>query len=678
MRLPLPRFPGGPGGAGLSGLSRPAQAAIWQLPLVGLLALEIGAVLMLFWGGGILVSSLSRRWQRWYVQLPMILALLAVTAMVLPVKSAEFFITLMVAVLPMTWQLEGQLEGQIEGQGKAGNAPTLSPAGLTPTIFLVGSVFLFQIQFFILLLVVLWLLAFLAWYCMALTGFRLDTLSLRWLPVLLISAGVAALIVLLFIAVPRLSTGFIPGFATQQQRIALTDEIAPGGMRDLLADETVAFRAVPEQSSARVQPRYWRVFILDSEEGGRWQRGTASRPAPVSRFAAQEPEFGYALLLDDHDPTTLPAPDWPAGFSGDYRYSLNGELITTPLANPRRMRVAGASSPPTLITPAEQPTLSDSNPRLAAWARETRAGLASDSAFANLLLRRFADDFSYDTTLDLPAEDALDSFFFELRRGYCAYFATAMATALRAANIEANIVMGYSGGIWNEFGGFWTLRNADAHAWVEARLDGGNWQRIDPTMVVRMADGFSGNLLQAAPAFAETSEAEEGALLARLRIAGQWVDALNTRITIAIMDYGQGGSSDTAGRDRAAFVFLGIGLAMTGVVAVGAALALRRSKPQNRLERRFERLLADAGEPDPRRRGETLIAYAARRATQFDDRADELSQRLAAAITAFRFSPGVVPDRAAIIADLRQLRRLIGAGPGWKHLLVSVIRRPVS
>jgi len=671
MRLPLPRQLS----PRFSRLSRPAQAAIWQLPLVGLLALEIGGVLMLFWGGGILVSTLSRRWQRWYVQLPLIIALLAVTALVLPVKSAEFFSTLMVAVLPMTWQLEGQTGEQPDEETPLQAAPALSPAGLTPTIFLVGSVFLFQIQFFVLLLVVLWLLAFLAWFCMALTGFRLDTLSFRWLPVMLVSAGVAGLIVALFIAVPRISTGFIPGFATQQQRIALTDEIAPGGMRDLLADETVAFRAVPEEEGGGPKVRYWRVFVLDSEAEGRWRRGAASRPAPVSRFAAQEPEFRYALLLDDHDPTTLPAPAWPAGFSGDYRYSLNGELITTPLANPRRMVVAGTASPPPLVTPPDTPVISGANPRLLEFARETRAGLASDREFANLLLQRFADGFSYDTTLDLPEQDALDSFFFEVRRGYCAYFATAMATALRAAGIEANIVMGYSGGVWNEFGRFWTLRNADAHAWVEARLDGGNWQRIDPTMVVRMSDGFSGSLLQATPVFADPLESGEPGMLARLRIAGQWVDALNTRITIAIMDYGQGGSSGTNARDNAAFIFLGIGLAMTGVVVFGAVLALRRGKSQNRLERRFERLLAEAGSPDPRRRGETLIDYAARRTGGFEGAGTDLAQRLAAAITELRFSPQARVDSGAIIADIRKLRRLVDTGPAWKQLLFSLTRR---
>ena len=94
--------------------------------------------------------------------------------------------------------------------------------GLTPTIFLAGAVFLYKIQFFILLLVMLWLLVFLLWYCMALTGFRLDLLRVRWLPVIGISTVIAVLIMVLFIAVPRVSTGFIPGFTPQQQKIALT------------------------------------------------------------------------------------------------------------------------------------------------------------------------------------------------------------------------------------------------------------------------------------------------------------------------------------------------------------------------------------------------------------------------------------------------------------------------
>ena len=252
MRWPLHSNTGVMGGMNLP---PPAVAALWQAPLIGLLAFEIGWILAVFWGAGLGVSLMTRLWQRWYVQLPLIGLLVGMAALAMPIQSADFFITLLIGVLPLTWQLEG-----------GGDDRTLSSAGLTPTIFLVGSVFLFQIQFAVLLLVVIWLLAFLLWYCMALTGFRLDALRLRLGPVLLLSTGVAALIVLLFIAVPRISTGFIPGFAAQQ-KVALTDHVAPGGMRDLLRDETIAFRAVPQQDG-KPTPRYWRVFVLDREGDG--------------------------------------------------------------------------------------------------------------------------------------------------------------------------------------------------------------------------------------------------------------------------------------------------------------------------------------------------------------------------------------------------------------------------
>ena len=644
---------------GFSSLSRPVQAAVWQVPLIGLLALEIGAVLMLFWAGGLAVSMATRRWQRWYVQLLLIGLLLALAALTVPVRSADFFLTLMVAVLPLTWQLDEK--GQKD-------SAALSPAGLTPTIFLVGAVFLFQIQFFILLLVVAWLLAFLVWYCMALTGFRLDALTLRWGPVLVLSAGVAALIVVLFIAVPRVSTGFIPGFATQQ-KIALTDEVAPGGMRDLLADETIAFRAVPQQESNTPEPRYWRVFVLDREADGRWQRGGERRAVRVSRFAAQTPAYSYALLLDDHDPATLPAPDWPAGFSTDYGYNLNGELITGRLANPRRIIVGGMEGAARVVTPPEAPALSATNPRLAEWARRTREDSASDRDFVSILMRRFADRYAYDTALNLPDENALDSFFFEARSGYCAYFATAMATALRAAGIEAHVTLGYLGGEWNAYGGFWTVRNADAHAWVEARLDGGGWQRFDPTLLVMSGGGMQvsgGELTVARPVLDTGVDRQGNPLLARLRIAGQWVDALNTRITIAIMDYGQTDSGGSSRRDNAAFIFLAIALAMTGVIAVGGIVALRGYRPQNRLERRLERLVSESGPPGERAAGETLIRFVRRRTAAFEAEPAGLAMALADAITELRYSPHAVIDTASIRADLARLRRVLGKRRGGK------------
>ena len=634
-------------GTDLSGWPRPAVAALWQAPLIGLLAMEIGAALMLFWAAGLAVSMLTSRWQRWYVQLVLIVFLVAMAALTMPVRSADFFITLLVGVLPLTWQLEGEAD-------KA----RLSPAGLTPTIFLVGSIFLFQIQFFVLLAVVVWLLAFLLWYCMALTGFRLEALTLRWLPVLMISAGVAGLIVLLFIAVPRLSTGFIPGFATQQ-KIALTDHIAPGGMRDLLADESIAFRAVPQQQ-AEPTPRYWRVFVLDREDDGEWRRDGMSAGRGDAAYAGLEAEHSYLLLLDDHDPAMLPSPDWPRGFSQDYAYSRHGELMTGTRANPRRVIVGGGRDAASGATGGT--ALSDSNPRLAEWARSARSGAASDRDFVDLLMRRLAGNFSYETKLDLPGTNALDSFFFESRSGYCAYFATAMATALRAAGIEANIVMGYLGGTWNGYGGFWTVRNADAHAWVEARLDG-EWQRFDPTLGVmpgRAPITAPGDIAGAdRPAVRTGADGSAGPLVLRMQLAGQWIEALNTRITIAVMDYGRDDTGSASGqRDATALIFLGIGLAMTGVVAASAVIALRRlSRRRSRLEARLERILGDRVPDAVRRPGETIIGYVGRLAPELPATQAELATGLARDITAVRFAPAPAMDGGRLSAELRQLKR---------------------
>ena len=173
MRLTLPDKPNQPGEetdrqgialvsglAFLSGLAVSWRTAIWQMPLLGLLAWDIGVSLLLFWGAGLLAAQLTMRWQRWYVQLPMLVALVAAAAVTVPVRTADFFILLLAALLPLTWRLQDKDDGSV--------AP-LSPAGLTPTIFLVGAVFLYQIQFAILMLVIVWLLAFLLWYCMALT-----------------------------------------------------------------------------------------------------------------------------------------------------------------------------------------------------------------------------------------------------------------------------------------------------------------------------------------------------------------------------------------------------------------------------------------------------------------------------------------------------------------------------
>jgi len=70
---------------------------------------------------------------------------------------------------------------------------------------------------------------------------------------------------------------------------------------------------------------------------------------------------------------------------------------------------------------------------------------------------------------------------FKYKYGNCEYFATSMAILLRLNGIPARLVAGYKGGTYNEIGGYYLVRESDAHVWVEAFIKDKGWVRYDPT-----------------------------------------------------------------------------------------------------------------------------------------------------------------------------------------------------
>ncbi len=74
---------------------------------------------------------------------------------------------------------------------------------------------------------------------------------------------------------------------------------------------------------------------------------------------------------------------------------------------------------------------------------------------------------------------------------------------MRAAGVPARIVTGYLGGEWNPVGGYYIVRQSEAHAWTEVWLDGQGWTRVDPTAVVapeRLQRGVYDMLANSLPA----------------------------------------------------------------------------------------------------------------------------------------------------------------------------------
>lgn len=97
----------------------------------------------------------------------------------------------------------------------------------------------------------------------------------------------------------------------------------------------------------------------------------------------------------------------------------------------------------------------------------------------------FSDFVSKRYAYRLPGEEGaagtLHEFLTTDAGGHCEFFASALAIMLRVKGVPARVVTGYRANRWN--GATLQVTNMDAHAWVEAHLEGKGWVTLDPTPV---------------------------------------------------------------------------------------------------------------------------------------------------------------------------------------------------
>jgi transglutaminase-like putative cysteine protease len=92
---------------------------------------------------------------------------------------------------------------------------------------------------------------------------------------------------------------------------------------------------------------------------------------------------------------------------------------------------------------------------------------------------------TYPYTLDIPAppaeQDVSDYFLFDLRQGYCDYYATSMVVLARAAGLPARLVVGFASGVFDGENQRFIVTEADAHSWAEIFFPGYGWIEFEPT-----------------------------------------------------------------------------------------------------------------------------------------------------------------------------------------------------
>ncbi|MCB1773683.1 MAG: DUF3488 domain-containing protein [Gammaproteobacteria bacterium] len=302
-------------------------------------------------------------------------------------------------------------------------------------------------------------------------------------------AAAAPLAIVVFLLFPRLHTP-LWGINTEHAVTGISDEMSLGSIGQLSRSNATAFRVRFFGEEPAQSARYWRGPVLWETDGSRWTKG---------RHAVRtlEPDPGSVLPID-YEITLEPTGEYwlfgldvvtgrPAHTYINSNYSLVAEQRVH-----RRFSYRASSDPGFVIDQLSDherlfaTQLPDRvSPRIRelvdAWQRQADA----PAQVIEQALRYFREQpFVYTLSPGELRGDAIDSFLFETRRGFCEHYAGSFALLMRVAGLPSRVVIGYQGGEKNPHADHWVVRQSDAHAWTEVWLEGNGWVRIDPTAAV--------------------------------------------------------------------------------------------------------------------------------------------------------------------------------------------------
>jgi transglutaminase-like putative cysteine protease len=319
-----------------------------------------------------------------------------------------------------------------------------------------------------------------------------------------------------FVAFPRIGLGFLSfGLGVGQRASGFGANVELGDFGTIRTDPTVVLRVTPPDLSD-TPPREvdfrLRGTSFDAYDGRRWTRRLPSDapqrqrrrndryPIPV-RYPIVGQDRPWRIILDHLEEPVMFLPGGTVGLSiperlqsgfpvgrrirlspgMDVRYDADGNGL-------RYTAWVGAAPPEDSLTDVERRAylaVPAGHERVAALAREWTEGADSDRERVARLLARLQSSSDFTYSLEMPAVGAdalpLEVFLFEARRGHCEYFSTALAIQARTLGIPSRNVTGFLGGQWNAYGEYYSLRQGDAHSWVEVWIEGAGWVVVDPT-----------------------------------------------------------------------------------------------------------------------------------------------------------------------------------------------------
>lgn len=340
----------------------------------------------------------------------------------------------------------------------------------------------------------------------------------------------------LFLIAPRAgSPALTRGGVGLSNLIGFSDSVTLGQIGELKRDDAIVMHVRVDGAQPARSVLRWRGVALDEFTGKGWKKSETARRAEqltsdkglfqLGTTEALNRLTTQTIFLEPIESPVLFAASRPVAIQGDFkaiRVDTEGAVqsrragfervmykalsdVTTP--DVELLRGDRQRYPESFRRYLELPD--DLDPRIVARANamlvNAHARNRYDAAVA--IESQLQSDYGYSLHMKASGPDPLSEFLFDIKTGHCEYFSTAMAVMLRTQGVAARVVNGFLPGEYNAAAGAFTVRQSDAHSWVEVYFpETRSWVTFDPTPAAGRSEPVSSGLTAQLGKYAEALE----------------------------------------------------------------------------------------------------------------------------------------------------------------------------
>ncbi len=339
----------------------------------------------------------------------------------------------------------------------------------------------------------------------------------------------------LFLVAPRSgAAAFTRGGNALTSFIGFSDTVTLGEIGRLKRDNAVVMHVRVEDAQAPGNLR-WRGVALDEFNGRSWRKSTAAKSTTtlmndrgifqIGTTSALHRLTAQTVFLEPLESPVIFAASRPVAIQGDFSAVRVDAEESVQVRRPEFGRVmykalSDMTLPDVDRLRADNQRYSDEferylqlpsslDPRIEARANAMVANAHARNRYdiAKAIETQLQQDYGYSLEMKAQGPDPLADFLFNVRVGHCEYFSTAMAVMLRTQGIAARVVNGFLPGEFNEAAGAHSVKQSDAHSWVEVYFpETRSWVTFDPTPAAGRTESVRTGLAGQLQKYAEALE----------------------------------------------------------------------------------------------------------------------------------------------------------------------------